>query len=94
MQLLLRIVLRWFPDRQFVFAGDSGFGSRAMASFANRQHGRLSVVSRFVADANLYDPPPVVVGKKPSGRPRQKGAKQPVPQAVVAEATRQRLTVS
>jgi hypothetical protein len=94
MQLLLRIVLRWFPGRQFVFAGDTGFGSHAMASFANGQHGRLSLVSRFVADANLYDPPPVVVGKKPSGRPRQKGAKQPAPQAVVVEATRQRLTVS
>jgi hypothetical protein len=94
MQLLLRIVLRWFPDRHFVFAGDSGFGSHAMASFANRQHGRLSLVSRFAADANLYDPPPVVAGKKPSGRPRPKGAKQPAPQAVVAEATRQRLTVS
>src|SRR6266576_3677181 len=26
MQLLLRIVLRWFPDRQFAFAGDGGFG--------------------------------------------------------------------
>jgi DDE superfamily endonuclease len=94
MQLLLRIVLRWFPDRHFVFAGDSGFGSHAMASFAHRQHGRLSLVSRFVADANLYDPAPVVVGKKPSGRPRQKGAKQPAPQAVVAQTTRQRLTVS
>ena len=94
LQLLLRIVLRWFPDRHFVFAGDTGFGSHAMASFAHRQHGHLSLVSRFVADANLYDPPPVVVGKKPSGRPRQKGAQRPAPQAVVAGATRQRLTVA
>lgn len=94
MQLLLRIVLRWFPDRQFLFVGDSGFGSHAVASFAARQGDRLTLVSRFVADANLYDPPPVVVGKKPSGRPRQKGDKQPSPQTVVAEAPRQRLTVS
>lgn len=94
MQLLLRLLLRWFPDRQFLFVGDSGFGSHAMASFAARQDGRLTLVSRFVADANLYDPPPVVVGKKPLGRPRQKGSKQPSPQAVVAGATRQRLTVS
>src|SRR5579875_2418671 len=94
MQLLLRIVLRWFPQRHFVFAGDSGFGSHALASFAARQQGRLSLVSRFVADANLYEAAPVVVGKKPSGRPRGKGAKLPPPQAVVATATRQRLTVS
>ena len=94
MQLLLRIVLRWFPDRQFLFVGDSGFGSHAVASFAARQGGRLTLVSRFVADANLYDPPPLVVGKKPSGRPRRKGAKRPSPQAVVACAKRQRLRVS
>lgn len=94
MQLLLRLVLRWFPQRQFLFVGDSGFGSHAVASFAARQGGRLTLVSRFVADANLYDPPPVVLGKKPSGRPRRKGAKRPAPQAVVACAKRQHLTVS
>ena len=93
MRLLLRIVLRWFPDRQFLFVGDSSFGSHALASFVARQGQRLSLVSRFVSDANLYDPPPAVVGKKPSGRPRQKGAKQPAPQAVVACAKRQPLTV-
>src|SRR3954466_4968583 len=27
MRLLLRVLLRWFPDRQFVFAGDGGYGS-------------------------------------------------------------------
>jgi hypothetical protein len=94
MQLLLRLVLRWFPDRQFLFVGDIGFGSHSVASFAARQGGRLALVSRFVADANLYDPPPQVLGKKPSGRPRQKGAKRPSPQAVVACTKRQRLTVS
>ncbi|OYV84718.1 MAG: hypothetical protein B7Z73_14910 [Planctomycetia bacterium 21-64-5] len=92
MQLLLRIVLRWFPQRQFVFAGDSGFGSHGMASFAARQRGRLSLVSRFVADANLYDLPPSSAPNR-RGRPRQKGSKQPSPQAVVAGAKRQRLTV-
>lgn len=94
MQLLLRLLLRWFPERSFVFVGDSGFGSHATASFAARQGGRLSLVSRFVAEANLYDPPPLVLGKKRCGRPRQKGAKQPSPQAVVAESARQCLTVS
>src|SRR5262245_31956724 len=36
MQLLLRILLRWFPQRRFCFAGDSGFGSHEMAHFAQR----------------------------------------------------------
>jgi DDE superfamily endonuclease len=93
MQLLLRIVLRWLPQRPFVFAGDTGFGGHALAAFASRQAGRLSLVSRLVADANLYEPPPAA-GTKARGRPRVKGAKQPTPQQVVATAARQRLRVS
>src|SRR5262245_24055695 len=34
LQSLLRVLLRWFPDRQFVFAGDCGYGSHEMARFA------------------------------------------------------------
>jgi hypothetical protein len=84
MQLLLRIVLRWFPDRQFVFAGDSGFGSHDQAAFAARQKGRLTLVSRYYPDANLYEAPPEVVGKRPAHRPRKKGARLPSPQEGVA----------
>jgi hypothetical protein len=95
MQLLLRLVLRWFPDRPFVFAGDTGFGGHGMAAFAARQSGgRLALVSRFVADANLYEPPPAVVGKKGRGRPRVKGAKLPTPEQVVSTSQRQRLRVA
>jgi DDE superfamily endonuclease/Archaeal putative transposase ISC1217 len=84
MQLLLRIVLRWFPERQFVFAGDTGYGSHDQAAFAARQKGRLTLVSRYYADANLYEAPPVVVGKKPAYRPRKKGARLPSPQEGLA----------
>lgn len=94
MQLLLRVLLRWFPDRSFVFAGDSGYGSHELATFVQRQAGRLTLVSRFYANANLYEPPPVVTGKRKGGRPRQKGAKLPSPEQVVATARRTRLTVA
>jgi hypothetical protein len=79
MQLLLRVLLRWFPDRQFTFAGDSGYGSHEMAAFAHKTHRRLALVRKFLPDANLYEPAPVVVGKRRGGRPRQKGAKLPSP---------------
>src|SRR5262249_49683669 len=85
MQLLLRVLLRWFPDRQFVLATDSNHGTHALARFAQRQQGRLSLVSKFHPAANLYEPPPPYRGK---GRPRQKGAKLPNPQEVVAQAAR------
>ncbi len=84
MQLLLRLVLRWFPDRSFRFAGDASFGSHDMADFTYQTRGRLSLVSKLHPRANLYEPPPLVLGKKPNGRPRKKGAKLPSPQEVVA----------
>jgi hypothetical protein len=94
LQLLLRVLLRWVPDRPFVFAGDSGYGSHEMARPTRRYPGRLAVVSRFYPDANLYEPAPPVRGKRASGRPRTKGAKLPSPEAVVARAERTRLDVA
>jgi hypothetical protein len=91
MQRLLRVLLRWFPDRSFVFAGDAGYGSHAVASLARRSQGRLSVVSKFPAKANLYEAPPPYTGR---GRPRVKGSKRPRPQDVVAQAARTRLSVA
>jgi DDE superfamily endonuclease len=94
MQVLLRLLLRWFPDRSFRFAGDAGYGSHEMADFARRTEGRLHLVSKFHPRANLYLPPPLVVGKRPNGRPRKKGAKLPSPQQVVADAPRSRCNVA
>jgi len=94
MQVLLRLLLRWFPDRTFRFAGDQGYGSHDMADFARRTQGRLHLVSKFHPRANLYEPPPPVVGKKPNGRPRKKGVKLPGPQEVVAHSARTCLNVA
>jgi hypothetical protein len=95
MRQLLLVLTHWFPDRHFVFAGDGGYGTHALARFAARRRRRnLSLVSLFYANAALHDPPPAVEGKK-SGRPRKKGEKRPAPAAVVAAAeSRERLEVS
>ena len=85
MRQLLAILIHWFPDRQFVFAGDGGYGTHALARFAHRHQRHLGLVSLFYPDANLYDPPPVVAGKR-NGRPRKKGDKRPTPEAVVASS--------
>jgi hypothetical protein len=91
---LLAVLIPWFPDRQFVFASDGGYGTHALAHFASRHRRHLVLVSLFYANAALHDPPPVVVGKK-NGRPRKKGDKRPAPAAVVAAADRrERLEVS
>ncbi len=92
---LLRVRRRWFPKRHFVCAADGNFATHDLARRAARYPKRLAYLSHFYADANLYEPAPPVVGKKPSGRPRKKGRKLPAPAEVVKQAEhRQRLNVA
>lgn len=93
---LLRVLLRWFPERPFVCAADGNYATHDLARLARRYPTRLTYLSHFYADAALYEaPPPPVLGKKPKGRPRQKGRKLPSPADSVARAQRrQRLNVA
>lgn len=88
---LCGVLHRWFRHRSFVLAGDGNYGSHAMARFAVRHRGWLTLVSKFYPDARLYEPPPPYTGR---GRPRVKGAKLPTPEQVVATATRTPLQVA
>ena len=63
-------------SRQFVFVGDQGYGTHELARFARRHARRLTLVSKFHADANLHAPPPPYAGK---GRPRRTGRSMPGP---------------
>lgn len=92
MRQLLCVLLRWFPQRKFRFSGDGGYGTHPLARFASRQP-RLTLVSKFYKDANLYNLPPKRKAGT-NGRPRVKGRKQPSPEAIVAKThRRQRLNV-
>lgn len=88
LQQLCAVLLRWFRPRRFVLTGDGNFATHELARFSARRRGRLTLVTPFYPDANLYEPPPVIQGKKPPHRPRKKGAKMPTPQEAVARATR------
>jgi hypothetical protein len=93
-RLLLARLMRWFPERHFIFVGDSGYGTSETARFCQQHRRQLTVVSKFYGDAALYEPPP----PRPRGtigRPRVKGRKLASPQEVVANiAPRTRLTVA
>jgi hypothetical protein len=93
MRQLLAVLIHWFPDRRFVLAADGGYATHALARFAYRHRRRVGLVSLFYPDANLYEPPPPVVGKK-NGRPRKKGDKLPGPEVVVGQSPRERLSVA
>jgi len=75
MRQLLVVLIRWFPQRKFVFTGDGGYGTHELARFASRHRSRLTLASRFYPDASLYAPPPVVKGeRKEKGVPNVSGA--------------------
>jgi hypothetical protein len=89
---LVCVLLRWFPRRRFILSADGNYATHELAQRAARCPGRLTFVSKFYPDANLYAPPPAYAGH---GRPRHKGPALPKPAAVVAQARqRQRLRVN
>lgn len=68
----LRILRRWFPNREVIFVGDGAYGSHRLAGRARRLG--ITVVSRLRKDTRLYEaPPPRRPGQR--GRPRKKGAR-------------------
>lgn len=81
---LVSVLLRWFPERRFRLSADGNFGTHRMARFAHCHERQLTFVSRFYANANLYDLPCPVKGSK-VGRPRVKGLKALSPKQVVAK---------
>jgi hypothetical protein len=91
---LLATLMHWFPERNFVFAGDGSYGTHQMTRFAYRHQERLTLVSKFPAKASLFAPPPKRKTSK-VGRPRVKGKALPSPAEVVAKRKKgQRLRVS
>ncbi len=87
---LLRLMLWKFPQRTFLFLGDSSYGTHEVARFVGRHRDRLTLISKLHPEANLFEPPPPYTGK---GRPRVKGQPLPKPSQAVRAARRQRLTV-
>ena len=86
-RLLLARLIRWFPERHFIFVGDSGYGTSETARFCRQRHRPLTVVSKFDGDAALYEPPPPRT-RRTIGRPRVKGQNLAPPQDVVANTAK------
>jgi len=70
---MLRILLRRFPDRTFVCAADGNYAAHELAELAAAPPRRLTFVSKFYDNANLFEPPPPYANGRGRGRPRVKG---------------------
>jgi uncharacterized protein YerC len=79
---MLRVLVRWFPDRTFVGMADGNYATHELAELTTRYPGRLTFVSKFYPAAHLVTPPPPYAGQ---GRPRVKGKKLPPPAQVVQD---------
>jgi hypothetical protein len=80
---MLRILIRWLPERRFVGCADGNAAAHEPAEVAAAAPGRLTFVSKFHPEANLCDPPPPVRGKRPAHRPRKEGKELPKPARAV-----------
>jgi hypothetical protein len=83
-KLLVRMAVRWAPDRRFRLMGDGAYGTHDLADAMNPDSRscalrQVTLVSRFRPDAATYGPPPVYAGR---GRPAEKGRKLPTPAAI------------
>jgi hypothetical protein len=86
--------MRWFPERPFIFVGNSGDGTSETARFCSKNRPHLTLGSQFYGDAALYAPPSPRP-RRTMGRLRVKGQKLASPQAVVANpAARPNLMVT
>jgi DDE superfamily endonuclease len=79
---MLRILIRWFPDRTFVCSADGNYAAHELAELAAAHPQRLKFVSKFYPHANLFAPPPPYSG---TGRPPGKGKELPDPAQVVRD---------
>jgi hypothetical protein len=83
---MLRILIRWFPERTFVCCADGNYAAHELAELAAAHPQQLKFVSKFYDNANLFEPPPEYSGH---GRPPVKGKELPKP-AQVVRATAER----
>jgi len=81
---MIRLVVRWLPNRAVVFAADSSYAALELLDQV-KMLPRASLITRLRLDAALYDPtPPREPGK--IGRPRLKGNRRPTLEAVLVDA--------
>ena len=83
---LLRLVRRWYPDREIVAVADSTYASLRLLERCRKLSNPITFITRLRLDAALYEPaPPRYPGRM--GRPRIKGERLPNLSVVAEDPT-------
>ena len=77
---MLKLLRRWWPQRELVVVGDNVFA--ALDFLASAQLLDVPVIARLHLDAALYEPAPPYSGQ---GRPRKKGQRLPTRAAPLSD---------
>ena len=73
---LICLVRRWVPNRQIIVIGDGAYAAVPLIQYCQRKRIRVTLVSRLLWNARLFDEPtPQPKGKR--GPKPKKGARQP-----------------
>jgi hypothetical protein len=77
-------MIRWFPERKFIFSGDTEFSTQELAYFAFQHREHLTLIGRLPSNAQLFMPVESLSPKKRRGRPRVHGDRLPSPKATAS----------
>jgi hypothetical protein len=80
---MLRDVMAWFPDREFIFAGDGGYSAKNLLMDLDP---RVCYVGLMRGDAAIHDPHVAPRGKSKRGPKPKYGRRLPSPREVAKKA--------
>ena len=63
---MLRVLMRWFPDRRFVCTGDGNYATHELAELAAAPSRAADPRQPVLPRANLFEPPPPYSGQRPA----------------------------
>lgn len=72
---LICLVRRWLPDRQIVVVGDGAYAAVPLIQHCQRKNIRVTLVSRLLWNARLFDEPTTQPKGKRGPKPK-KGKRQ------------------
>lgn len=83
-RIMIDKVRRWQPSRELIVVGDGAYAATTLVQYCQRQHARVTLITRVRIDACLYDEPAPQPKSKRGPKPKQ-GLRQPAMKDYLAD---------